>query len=175
MVRRHAERVASTMDETSRGRVLSAPDGTVSWASAGRPAERPARLRDPAVIARRRDALGTGVGAGCEFHRGARDALSWLLVGGRGPLTGQLVEAPVSARAIVRELAAAEAVLYGQPDDRPPQGGVPGFSGYAAGLEHALMWAEMVTPEPPGSATGTDLVSGADESRSPRPATPTDP
>lgn len=47
------------------------------------------------------------------FDRGAYDTLNWLITGGDGPLTGQMVGLPRPAAAIVRELAAAEAILSG--------------------------------------------------------------
>jgi hypothetical protein len=128
--------------------------------SAGRQVERPARLRDPVVIARQRATLATGAAAGSPYSRGARDALGWLLTGGRGPLTGDLVEPPVSARAIVHELAAAEAGSYEWPVDRErPIEPVTNDRGrYAAGVEHALMWAVTVTTEAP---RGTGLPATA--------------
>jgi hypothetical protein len=103
------------------------------------------------VIARQLATLATGAAAGSPYSRGARDALGWLLTGGRGPLTGDLVEPPASARAIVHELAAAEAASYEWPVDRerPIEPVATDRGRYAAGVEHALMWAEMVTPEPP--------------------------
>ena len=104
------------------------------------------------VIARQRATLTTGVGAAFAFNRGARDALGWLMTGGPGPLSRQPAEPPVSARVIVRELAAAESVIYEQPVDPelPIEPVATDRGRYAAGVEHALMWAEMVTPEPPG-------------------------
>jgi hypothetical protein len=128
------------------------------------------------VIAKQRAALATGAAAGVAFSRGARDALGWLMTGGRGPLTGEQAASPVPARAIVHELAAAEAVIYGQPADRelPGEPGATDRSRYAAGVEHALMWAEMVTPEPPGAMSATGPASSTDESRSAGGAAPTD-
>jgi hypothetical protein len=118
----------------------------VTSRTGGRPTERngscPARLREPDVLARQRDALGAG-----DFDRGARDVLTWLIVGGRGPISGQVVDPPVSARAIVRELAAAEALIFGPAE---------GCRRYGIGVEHALMWAEMVTPEPPAASNAPD-------------------
>ena len=109
------------------------------------------------VIARQRAALDTRAAAGVAFGRGARDALGWLMTGGRGPLTGEQAVPPVPARAIVHELAAAEAVIYGQPADSelPGEPGATDRSRYAAGVEHALMWAEMVTPEPTGAMSAS--------------------
>jgi hypothetical protein len=126
----------------------------------GRHVERPARLRDPVVIARQRATLATDAAAGSPYSRGARDALGWLLTGGRGPLTGHVVEPPVSARGIVHELAAAEAASYEWPvdRDRPIEPVANDRGRYAAGVEHALMWAEMVTPEPP-RGTGLPATS----------------
>jgi len=74
------------------------------------------------------------------FDRGTYDTLSWLIAGGSGPLTGEMVGLPIPAAVLVREQAAAEAVLAGPPGR---------CHGYAAGVLHTLMWAEMVTPEPP--------------------------
>ena len=135
---------------------------------ASRHTQRPARLRDPLVIARQRAVLATGAAAGFAFGRGAWDALGWLMTGGRGPLTGELVTPPVPARAIVHELAAAEAVIYEQPVDQelPSEPGATDRCRYAAGVEHALMWAEMVTPEPPGAMSAAGPAANGDESRS---------
>ncbi|HWM03236.1 MAG TPA: hypothetical protein VNP92_12965 [Actinophytocola sp.] len=74
-------------------------------------------------------------------------------------------------------MAAAEAVIYGPPADRelPGEPGATDRSRYAAGVEHALMWAEMVTPEPPGAMSATGPASSADESRSAGGAAPRDP
>jgi len=77
---------------------------------------------------------------GRQFCRGARDALSWLLGGGPAPLSGTPHAAPLKASDIVAELAAAEAKM-GRHDAEPCR--------YAQGVEHALMWAQLVTPAPP--------------------------
>jgi hypothetical protein len=100
----------------------------------------PVTLRDPAVIAAEISAVTIAAEAGSAFHEGARDALRWLLRGGPGPLGGQITGLPISLRAVVAELSAAEALAYG-----PPSGGCE----YALGLEHALLWAEMATPSRP--------------------------
>jgi len=74
------------------------------------------------------------------FALGALAALQWLTEGGAGPLTGQAVSTPVTVRAVVHELAAAENLIYGR------------FSGkreYARGVQHALMWAQFATSAPP--------------------------
>ena len=72
-------------------------------------------------------------------NRGAVAALRWLTVGGAGPLTGALATS-INFEAIVRELATAEAIIYGLPSDGRQ---------YARGVEHALMWAESATSGPP--------------------------
>ena len=66
-------------------------------------------------------------------------ALSWLTTGGPAPLTGAL-SAALDFGGIVRELAAAEAIIYG----RTCTG-----RDYARGVEHALLWAEFATAAPP--------------------------
>jgi hypothetical protein len=73
------------------------------------------------------------------YARGAVAALSWLTTGGPAPLTGAL-SAALDFGGIVRELAAAEAIIYG-----------PTCTGrdYARGVEHALLWAEFATAAPP--------------------------
>ena len=78
---------------------------------------------------------------GSSFSRGAVAALRWVTSGGLGPLTG--AAAPIDFGGIVRELAAAEAIIYG-----PPCTGRE----YALGVEHALLWAEFATSAPPTSA-----------------------
>jgi hypothetical protein len=75
-----------------------------------------------------------------DFHRGALDALRWLTDGGPGPLTGTAGGLPVTVHAVVRELAAAEDLIYGRPSK---------CRDYACGLEHALMWAQFATAAPP--------------------------
>ena len=75
-----------------------------------------------------------------EFVRRALDALQWLTDGGPGPLTADAAHKPVTVRAVVHELAAAEAAIYGR---RPTQ------RDYARGVEHALMWAQYATAAPP--------------------------
>ena len=102
-----------------------------------------ARLRASEVLAREQRALAIQGGAAVGFHQGADDTLSWLMAGGACPLTGELVGLPIPAAAIVRELAAAEAVLARSPSR---------CGRYAAGVLHTLMWAQSVTPEPPHSA-----------------------
>jgi hypothetical protein len=100
-----------------------------------------ARLRAASVIAAQvaglREVAARPTG---EFERGALAALSWLLDGGPGPMTGEVGRCPGLARVIVQELAAAEAVIYGPGTDR---------THYARGVEHALMWAQFVTCCPP--------------------------
>jgi hypothetical protein len=81
-----------------------------------------------------------------EFECGASAALCWLLDGGPGPVTGEGAGSPSTARAIVRELAAAKALMYGATPDR---------SDFARGVEHALNWAQFVTcSTPAGTAVG---------------------
>jgi hypothetical protein len=71
--------------------------------------------------------------------REAVAALSWLTTSGPAPLTGA-PSAALDLGGIVRELAAAEAIIYG-----------PTCTGrdYARGVEHALLWAEFATAAPP--------------------------
>ena len=74
--------------------------------------------------------------------------MRWLIEGGPGPLTSTL-ETPIPQRAVVHELAAAEAVIYGHPTAQRD---------YASGVEHALMWAQFATacpPAPPQRAFST--------------------
>lgn len=99
------------------------------------------RLRERSVLAAQMAELRAREDVGSpQFRRGALDALRWLCVGGPGPLSGELAGLPVRSQAIVRELAAAEAIIYGEPS---------ACRDYACGLEHALMWAECATPAPP--------------------------
>jgi hypothetical protein len=101
---------------------------------------RDARLRAQAALIRERDLYTPAVQRDAGFDRGAYDTLNWLIAGGAGPLTGELVGLPIPAAVIVHELAAAEAVLSTSPGR---------CHGYAAGVLQTLMWAEMVTLEPP--------------------------
>ena len=111
-----------------------------------------AGLRDREVIAAQVVALrGGAAGPAGEFERGALAALSWLLEGGPGPVTGEVAGRPGTARAIVRELAAAEALIYGATTDR---------SDFARGVEHALMWAQFVTCSTPAGAAVGGLPGG---------------
>ena len=99
------------------------------------------RMRERSVLAAQMAALKVREDAGTpEFRRGALDALQWLCAGGPGPLSGVLTGLPVPAKAIVRELAGAEAIIYGRPSR---------CRDYACGLEHALMWAQFATAAPP--------------------------
>ena len=106
-----------------------------------------AGLRDREVIAAQIVALrGDPAGPVGEFEGGAVAALCWLLEGGPGPVTGEVAGRPGTARAIVRELAAAEALIYGA---------ATGRRDFARGVEHALMWAQFVTcSTPAGTAVG---------------------
>lgn len=114
-----------------------------------------ARLREPDMLAAQIDALSAATGPASDFDQGARAALVWLTTGGPGPLTGLRSELPATPRVIVRELAAAEALV--SRDASAPQW-------YAMGVEHALMWAEGVTPAPPAAAHAGHSVGGAIES-----------
>ena len=106
-----------------------------------------AGLRDREVIAAQVVALrGDAAEPAGEFECGALAALCWLLDGGPGPVTGEVGSRAGTTRAIVRELAAAEAVIYGATTDRTE---------FARGVEHALMWAQFVTcSTPAGTTTG---------------------
>jgi hypothetical protein len=106
-----------------------------------------AGLRDREVIAAQVVALrGDAAEPAGEFECGALAALCWLLEGGPGPVTGEMGGRPGAPRAIVQELAATEAVIYGATTNR---------SDFARGVEHALMWAQFVTcSTPAGTATG---------------------
>jgi hypothetical protein len=101
---------------------------------------RSAHLRPQAVLIRQREAHTSGARREAGFDRGAYDTLTWLIEGGPGPLTGEMVGLPIPAAVIVHELAAAEAVLSTAPSR---------CYGYAAAVLETLMWAEMATPEPP--------------------------
>ena len=98
-------------------------------------------LRDRESIAAQIAALR---GDAAEFERGALAALCWLLDGGPGPVTDEPYDRPDTPRAIVRELAAAEAVIYGARAER---------TDFARGVEHALMWAQFVTCSGPADAS----------------------
>ena len=114
-----------------------------SDAAAGRgtPVTTPARLRPSEVLAAQIAALrAISTGTSSEFVRGALDALHWLIGGGPGPLTADAVHTPVTVRAVVHQLAAAEAVIHGRRLNR---------RAYAQGVEHALMWAQYATAAPP--------------------------
>ena len=127
-----------------------------------------AGLRSREVLAAQVSALrGEAAGPVGEFECGALAALCWLLHGGPGPVTGKVTDEvagrPSTARAIVRELAAAEALIYGATTDR---------SDFARGVEHALMWAQFVTcSTPAGTAVGRR--SGENVPGAPRAAGPT--
>lgn len=98
-------------------------------------------MRDRACLAAQVAILDrSGVKAEGGFERGAAAALRWLLDGGPGPATGEDNGSPTAPRSIVRELAAAEAAIYGPRSDR---------RAYARGIEHALMWAQNVTSTAP--------------------------
>jgi hypothetical protein len=104
-----------------------------------------ARLRDRRVLGQQIAALTDQTRSGVaredvEFRRGALAALRWVTEGGAGPLTGSTSLPPVRLAAIVKELAAAEDVIYGRPSQHRE---------YARGVEHALMWAQFATASPP--------------------------
>jgi hypothetical protein len=100
-----------------------------------------ARLRERAVIEAQIAAMpASGEADEREFHRGAADALRWVIDGGPGPLSATVVEAPPPMRALIRELAAAENCIFGRPSRRRE---------YARGVEHALMWVQFATAAPP--------------------------
>jgi hypothetical protein len=79
-------------------------------------------------------------GTGGEFVLGALDALQWLAEGGPGPVAGHAAQQPVALRAVVHELAAAEAVIHGRQLNRRE---------YAQGVAHALTCAQFATAAPP--------------------------
>ena len=109
-----------------------------------------AELRDRQVILGQVAALRECVAKSAdEFENGALAALRWLLDGGPGPITGESGRPPAVARTIVRELAAAEAVIYGTTTQR---------TDFARGVEHALMWAQFVTCSTPAG----DVHGGPD-------------
>jgi hypothetical protein len=98
-------------------------------------------VREPEVLAEQMAALcAESKGTASEFALGALDALQWLTQGGPGPLTTDVAQLPVTVRAVVHELAAAEAATYGRRPSRRE---------YARGVEHALMWAQFATAAPP--------------------------
>jgi hypothetical protein len=101
---------------------------------------RNAHLRPQADLIRQRDVHASGTRREAGFDRGVYDTLNWLVEGGSGPLTGEMVGLPIPAAVIVHELAAAEAVLSTTPGR---------CYGYAAAVLETLMWAEMATSEPP--------------------------
>ena len=86
------------------------------------PARR-ARLRPTADLVREQDVHAPGARRETGFDRGAYASLKWLVEGGPGPLTGELVGLPIPAAVIVHELAAAEAVLSTSPGRLTGNGG----------------------------------------------------
>ena len=96
----------------------------------------PTRLRQRDILTAQ---LASCQGCDSSFSRGAAAALCWLTGCGPGPLTGATA-APIGFGAIVHELAAAEAIIYGSPATGRE---------YARGVEHALLWAEFATSAPP--------------------------
>jgi hypothetical protein len=111
----------------------------------------PVRLREHDVLAAQMEALRARVQfERQDFDRGSLDALRWLTEGGPGPLTGAVPGLVVSVHEVVRELAAAEDLIYGRPSVHRD---------YARGVEHALMWAEFATAAPPESARCAPLTT----------------
>jgi hypothetical protein len=84
-------------------------------------------------------------GADGAFAGGAAAALHWLIAGGAGPLTGGGIATHIDFKAIVRELAVAEAFIYGPVCDGRK---------YARGVQHALFWAAGATSAPPVPTEG---------------------
>jgi hypothetical protein len=112
---------------------------------------RSAHLRPQAALIRERDAHTPGARREADFDRGAYDTLTWLVEGGSGPLTGEMVGLPIPAAVIVHELAAAEAVLSTAPGR---------CHGYAAAVLETLMWAETATSAPPHALIPRRPVTG---------------
>lgn len=110
-----------------------------------------ARLRERDVIDAQVTALREVDPMG-EFERGALAALQWLQEGGPGPVTDEVGGRPTAARVIVHELAAAEALIYGASSER---------TGYAQGVEHALMWAQFATSSTPAPEARPQRGRGA--------------
>jgi hypothetical protein len=104
------------------------------------------RFRSQAVLEEQLAALqesqepGPGANAPPEFGRGAVAALRWLLAGGPGPLTRTVTGQLPPSAAVVREMAAAEDLIYQRRS---------GQRDYAQGVQHALMWAQYATAAPP--------------------------
>jgi hypothetical protein len=69
----------------------------------------PTRLRQRDILTAQ---LASCQGCDSSFSRGAAAALCWLTACGPGPLAGAAA-APIGFGAIVHELAAAEAIIYG--------------------------------------------------------------
>ena len=111
----------------------------------------PTRLRQRDILTAQ---LASCQGCDSSYGRGAAAALCWLTGCGPGPLTGAAA-APIGFGAIVHELAAAEAIIYGSPATGRE---------YARGVEHALLWAECATSCPPVPAQDRSR-SGSDDRR----------
>jgi hypothetical protein len=124
---------------------------------------RKARLRPIADLIRERDYRAPGARREAGFDRGAYDALSWLVEGGPGPLTGELVGLPIPAAVIVHELATAEAVLSTAPGR---------CHKYAAGILEAMMWAQRATPTLPRAEVPMSTSSLCPPSRITPPVVP---
>lgn len=92
-----------------------------------------------------------GDGPTAEFYRGAATALAWLITGGPGPLTGRGHARPVTALAVLTELAHADELTH---TARPRR------RHYLIGLEHALLWAGHDTTVAPLPAPAAPAVTG---------------
>ena len=75
-----------------------------------------------------------------EFSSGALAALRWLLAAGPAPLTGTITGQSPPPTAVVRELAAADKLIYQLRSSRRE---------YGRGVQHALMLAQYATATPP--------------------------
>src|SRR3954453_8799466 len=77
-----------------------------NWRSEAGTVTRPARVREPEVLAEVMSALcAESKRTGSRFSLGALDVLQWLTQGGAAPLTGQVTEKPATVRSVARELA----------------------------------------------------------------------
>jgi hypothetical protein len=119
-------------------RVLTYAFARCNRAEAGDAMTRPARVREPEVLAEAMAALcAESKRTGSRFSLGALDALADRRR--TSPLTGQMAEKPVPVRPVARELAVAEGQTYGRNRQQ---------SQYAQGVLHALMWAQYATAAP---------------------------
>jgi hypothetical protein len=118
----------------------------------------PVHLQEPAVVAAELEALAAAGSLPANFCAGARAALLWATQGGCGPLTGTMTPPQPAMRAIVAELSAAEAIIYGRPSP---------LRDFAVGVEHALLWVERATPTPP-SVRSMPACAGWETASDPR-------